>query len=384
MTAEPLQVFCDEAGFTGPRLLDPDQRLFSYFSVAMTDDDAFTILSAARRANPVQMAELKSSALLKTRRGTALVEDVLRQITGNYSFVVSDKLLVLCGKVFEYLYEPVFQHDPWLLYEKNLHRFVAMYCYIHFVGPEGEEAIRQFEVFMRSLDPTDAPMLFDPGQLARMEELGPFGMVVKFAQGYKELIVADNQRMRDQTPDAGKWALDISISGLWSLLNHWGRQGRALRVTCDNSKPLMAQAVHFTGGDADPGIARARASGKESEDLGYTLAEPIRFADSRSHPGLQVADLIAGAAVTVMSRGGGEFDGIRELLQQHIHRDCVMPDFDYARLGNSEVDVNWLVLMELGERAQRGDNPYAAYASSTKLPKRLGNRGDSATDRHIQ
>ncbi|MEI9849738.1 MAG: DUF3800 domain-containing protein [Sphingomonas sp.] len=26
----PLEIFCDESGQTGPNLLDPDQRLFTY------------------------------------------------------------------------------------------------------------------------------------------------------------------------------------------------------------------------------------------------------------------------------------------------------------------------------------------------------------------
>lgn len=374
----PLDVFCDEAGFTGPRLLDPDQRFFSYSSVALTDDRAFEILSKARSVNPVQMDELKASALLRTPRGIALVEHVLGEMAGCYSFVVSNKLLVLCGKIFEYIYEPVFKYDPWLLYEKNLHRFVAMYCYIHFLGPEAESAIRQFEAFMRSLDAADAPLLFDPVQLNRLEELGPFGMVVKFAQGYRDMIISDNLRMREMTPDGGKWTLDISISGLWSLLNHWGKQGRPLCVTCDSSKPLMAQAAHFTGGDDDPGVERVRAMKGNADDLGYKLAEPIKFGDSRDHPALQIADLVAGSAVIALSRDGDQFERIGEMLNQHIQRDCVLPDFDYVKLGTRDVDVNWLVLMELGQRAERGDNPYSGLrefykaAEETWDPRRLG------------
>jgi len=37
----PLPVFCDEAGHTGPNLLDPDQRMFGYASVAIDDADAW-------------------------------------------------------------------------------------------------------------------------------------------------------------------------------------------------------------------------------------------------------------------------------------------------------------------------------------------------------
>ena len=212
-SARPLDVFFDEAGFTGPRLLDPVQRVFTYASVAISNEEAWEILSRARRSNPVQMPELKASKLLGSAAGVALIAEVLNHIEGRYTFVLQDKLLVLCGKVFEYIFEPVFQQDTSLLYAKNLHRFVAMYCYIFFIGPQGEEAIRQFERFMRTLDPSEAPLLFDPSRLADFADEDPFKIVVKFALGYRDIIVSDNQRMRVEVSDAGKWALDVSIAG---------------------------------------------------------------------------------------------------------------------------------------------------------------------------
>ena len=54
-----LDLFFDESGFTGPRLLDQDQRFFSYASVAITEDEAWRIIRDARSKHPVQMPELK-------------------------------------------------------------------------------------------------------------------------------------------------------------------------------------------------------------------------------------------------------------------------------------------------------------------------------------
>jgi hypothetical protein len=359
---EALRLFFDESGFTGPRLLDRDQSVFSYASVAVTDDEAWRIINDARTAHPVQMPELKASKLLASANGISLVAHVLDAIEGRYSFIVQDKRLVLCGKLFEYIFEPVFQNDPNLLYAKNLHRFVAMYCYIFFLGPDGEEAIRQFERYMRSLDPGDAPLLFDPKQLSRFADDDPFKMVVKFAQGYRAIIVDDNRRMKAHAADQGKWALDVTISGLWSLLNHWGATGRPLWVTCDDSKPLKALIGPLTGGDDDPGIRRARELGGQTDQMGWTLAAPISFADSRGSPGLQVADLVAGAATQAAAREGDALAQVRDRLDRHIHPHSIAPDFEVVRLGTREADVNWLVLMELGERASRGVNPMHGLA----------------------
>lgn len=45
---EILDVSCDEAGHTGPDLLQKDQRMFAFSSVAMSDVEAFEIIRKAR------------------------------------------------------------------------------------------------------------------------------------------------------------------------------------------------------------------------------------------------------------------------------------------------------------------------------------------------
>lgn len=380
---ESLPVFCDEAGFTGPDLLNPDQRVFSFASVLLDDSEAWSILDCAKKQYPVQMPEFKSAKLLKTSNGRKIILHILEAIDSRYSFVLQDKLLVLCGKVFEYIYEPVFQTDPSLLYRKNLHRFLAMYCYIFFNGDDGtdksQDAIRQFEKFMRTLDPLEAPLLFGDAALADRPEDDPFGIILKFALGYRDLIVADNKRMEFETNDKGKWSLDVSIAGLWSMLNHWGTKGKKLRVVCDDSKPLRDQAWGMVGGENDPGINRAIAMGAPADKFGFELDGEIVFGDSRNHPALQIADIVAGAAKYCLLNGDDpKLSEIRRLLFNHIHEHTILPDFEYVELGTKAVDVNWLVLMELGERANNAQNPAAgleefyAAAEASWTPQQLG------------
>lgn len=163
--------------------------------------------------------------------------------------------------------------------------------------------------------------------------------------------------MKSDARDAGKWALDVTIAGLWSLLNHWGATGRPLRVVCDDSKPLKALVGPLTGDANDPGIRRVREISGNDEPFGWTLAAPITFADSRGSPGLQIADLVAGTVTQLASRRVEELAGMREQIDRHIHRHSIGADFDVVQLGTRETDVNWLVLMELGERATRGIDP---------------------------
>jgi hypothetical protein len=115
--ADILEIACDEAGHTGPDLLHKDQRIFAFSSVELTDAEAFEIVRKARIDHPVQMQELKASRLLTTNRGRNLIAALLAAIEGRYVVSVADKLLALCGWLFEYVYEPVYQENPQLLYE---------------------------------------------------------------------------------------------------------------------------------------------------------------------------------------------------------------------------------------------------------------------------
>jgi hypothetical protein len=148
---------------TGPDLLQKDQRMFAFGSVAITDTEAFEIIRKARADHPVQMPELKASKLLTTERGKGLIAALFTAIDDRYIVSVNDKLLALCGWFFEYIYEPVYQDNPRLLYEKNFHRFVARYTYLWMTDPssEAKRTIEQFQKYMRSRDPADAPFLFD-------------------------------------------------------------------------------------------------------------------------------------------------------------------------------------------------------------------------------
>lgn len=264
--AETLDISCDEAGHTGPDLLHNDQRHFVFSSVAISDTESFEIIQKARTTHPVQMPELKAAKLLRSERGRNLIAALLAEAEGRYVVSASDKLLALCAWMFEYIYEPVYQDDPRLLYEKNLHRFVAMstWMWLSDAASEARRAIEQFQKYMRSRDSADAPFLFDNPRAPLSPEgtEHPFEWVLRFAYGYRDIIIADNAHLDTELPDSGRWTLDLSASGLWSHMHYWGRIGKLLSVRCDASKPLQAIAARFTGDNiTDPGIRRARVMG---------------------------------------------------------------------------------------------------------------------------
>lgn len=350
----PLEVYCDESGNNGPDLLHLQQPIFSYAAAAIPDGEAYEILARARRDHLIPDPELKATALSRTESGRSALLDILRAAEGRYSFVTIDKLLGLSAKLFEYIYEPVFQDDPQLLYEKNLHRFVAMYGYVFFTSGDelGTAALRQFQMFMRSGDPDDAPILFGD---VPVDEANPFSMITKFARGFRDVIVADRTRERAD----GDWSMELGASGLWSLLNHFGASGRPLRVTCDENGALRHIAPHLTGDEGDAGLLRARIMFGRNDLSGWALDQPIAFGDSRNYPGLQLADLVAGTVTATLSRRltPTEFGPLAQALEPHWHADSLAPDYELASPRTRQGMVNWLILHGLGDRAVRGEDP---------------------------
>lgn len=361
-----LDIACDESGFTGPDLLAKDQRYFAFASVSVSDAEAASLIAKARTDHSITMPELKASKLLGSARGRKAVAALMQACKGRYVLSVHDKLMSLCANLFEFIYEPVFKHDPWLLYQKNMHRFVSMFTYVWLNEHESEarRTVTEFQKYMRSLDPADAPFLFDTVRppLSGAGTEHPFENVLRFAYGYRDIIIKDNANLRTIVPESVPWTLDLSTTCLWAHLNHWGRSGKLLSVMCDESKPLKISAENMTGDADDPGIKRARQQGHKGP-LGWKLLQPIAFVDSKQHPSIQLADIFAGSAVACFSRRlPAGSDAIVEGIAEHGMGQSILPDYDHVNLANREVAVNAVIAYGLAERAGKGANPHQYLA----------------------
>ena len=87
--------------------------------------------------------------------------------------------------------------------------------------------------------------------------------------------------------------------------------------------------------------------------------------------------MIASSATRV-AKEGDESSEIAKALDRHIHPHSIGTDLAPVQLGTRQADVNWLVLMELAERADRQDDPRFGleamyeYAEKSWTPDCLG------------
>jgi hypothetical protein len=226
-------------------MLDADQPYFAYASVDFGLAEAEALITGLRARHRLQMGELKASKLLRTPRGRAIVADILERMDGRYIVTLYDKRLSLACKFFEYVYEPVLQRNNRVFYDHNLHRFVGMFLYMMMVASgEGAEALAiEFERFMRTLDPVEAPTLFGQSHGPMSQMLDP---ILRFAWGYNVVIARETRDLK-LTGDTGKWVLDLTIAAVTSHLRAWAERHPLLDVICDDSKPLRALANAYDG-----------------------------------------------------------------------------------------------------------------------------------------
>ena len=143
------------------------------------------------------------------------------------------------------------------------------------------------------------------------------------------IIARETQHLR-QTGDAGKWVLDMTASALFSHLMEWGERHPLIEVVCDNSKPLRAAAGLFDAMINRPNRVQLRAF-RDRQLRTWNMSRPVDFASSIVHPGVQVADLIAGVTAAMpWTEARPELAELSDKVFRHLSEDCIMLDLELA------------------------------------------------------
>lgn len=354
-----LHVFCDESGFTGNKLLDAEQEIFSYAAVAIEPTAARELVARLRRDFRIQAPELKGSKLITRAQGRKVVSEVLKQCAGRYRVVAHLKPYALACKFFEYIFEPAVSDFNSFLYGIDFHRFIATVLFVHFRAKDksGEAALEDFMSFARR------------GDVAALERIFPTGIAANYhydflaAVGTFALLHQDdikNEVMSFRERGAPNWILDLTTTSLFGLLADWGQRARQLEVTCDESKPVKGDMLVFDSmvGRKDSVYVHFQ---KKQRPISFNLKSPLRMADSKSVPGLQIADVVASATAFAWRSAYRRklTDDCRqwiEMLKEHFSDDNIWPDLSYADLATRQCFANTMILHELIGRSVKKED----------------------------
>jgi len=352
----PRTIFCDEAGFDGNNLWNPEQPHFVYAAVELSPQEAAEIVSEARSGFSIKTDELHAARMLRHDKGRKTIEWILDKVSGRFELACFHKRYSLAGKFFEYMIEPIISDGSNYFYENGFHKFIANGLYFSALAEPGinELNLIDFQELIRS---QDAKRLTDVIHSLAARSAGEDSLL----QSIATILICNQHRIKDElqmfdsSSDASsvvKWLLELTITALRGLcISASGPSMRPLIVTCDDSKPLRdgADFVNAMVGRTD--FHSIRFDNRESQ-FTFNLSEEVRFASSKSCLGIQIADVAASSAAFALKRPSEAFSQLWiERYSNAIHEQSVFPDAGEIDPNRERVIKNSFILQSLLNRS---------------------------------
>lgn len=347
------EIYCDESGFTGGNLLDAASPFFTYATVAVSQDEAKEFVDKVIKDYKVQSTELKFNKLIKYSRGKQAITYILKTFHEQTKVVVHHKKYSLACKFYEYVFEPTIASNNSLFYNLGFHKFISNFLYLEFQQETkyAEEIFTDFYTLMKSKDYEETKYMFSALVLPDISPM--LDLIKTFCIYHRNTINEELDSLKGK--GVGKWILDLTGVSLASLLAEWGQKYQQLQVFCDESKPLQEQPEVFNAMINRQDKIFIEVEGKE-HPISFNLATQLEFVNSKTYPGIQIADVAAGTFAFVFQKNLKEKDAEypdewKEYLVKSISGYSVLPNLTYLDVNQIAVKRNFLLLEELVERS---------------------------------
>lgn len=293
-TRSNMNIYFDESGNTGVNLSDPAQPAFALASVALESDVARSLAEPLLRPG---QHEVKYTSLSASTAGQRALLEFFKSShlsPATAKVAVTDKRYYLISHLVDKLIEPVFHGKGIDLYAGGRHVGYSNVLYQagRILFPEGG--------WQNILDCFLEALRDDRDLVLQNLEAAAVAAAQKAPAGYDDFIVPLILGTRNASTLleglAGLGTFDPAIDAFNAIVQAWmSETSEPLCVVHDTSKP-MKKAESF--------LRQLMSTNAGSRMIGYgnrTAVLPIRvstlnFADSREHPQLQIADILAGAA----------------------------------------------------------------------------------------
>ncbi len=364
-----MDIFCDEAGFTGNNLLDAEQDIFAYATIAIEPNAASERVARTIHDFRLQGKELKGKRLVRSGMGQRAITRLLNESRGEFSTLAHLKPYALAGKLFEYIFEPPLANQNSLFYQIEFHKFISTLLFLHFKVRDtpAEKLLQDFATFARDGDERALAAIFPPAMVVDYQA-NPLHAISLFAMLHRKTISSEISNFAE--PGVPNWILDLTTTSFYGLMCAWGQKFDVLRVTCDDSKPLES-AVSFLNvmvGRTEQVVINA--FGKRQPYF-FNLERPILLASSHEHAGLQLADVISAATATVLRnkyRGVANQEEVEKwepIIWESLADNNIWPDYELLDWENPKCFVNTAILLELTERSLHGTNLFEGIPEFT-------------------
>lgn len=339
-----MNLFYDESGNTGVDLLNTEQPIFCLASTSLDIDVAKELIAPLITKG---QKEAKYSKLKSSRTGQENLVSFFSspQLSPeNSKFELVDKKYYLITHIVDKLIEPPLSEGGIDLYENDAHVGLTNIWYYtgDYIFPGYWKKLQK--AFLQAIRQR-TPLAFDhfDKTLAQaFEHANPeyrdFATELFLARGRLEEFIGVYQGLEVFDP-----AVDVFIS----LTHKWMEQtSTKFHVTHDQSKPLR-RSEKFLRTLMTPLAPRIIGYGNRQAELPLRISD-LTFGDSTIHPQLQVADVIAGAAIDCLMAWSGK----KPMHQYHsaLKETCLHELFFGGMLPSIE-NINKINPSKLGEKS---------------------------------
>jgi hypothetical protein len=312
--AQPIQIAFDESGNTGQNLLDAEQPVFVLASTNVPIDAANEVLALAKGQ---RTGEAKFSKLVKSRSGLAGLVAALNHpsvVDANVRIAVYHKRFMVTTKIVDLLVEEMIHEAGGDLYEggANLglanvwHHVMPVFC-----GPdEFDKLLHRFVRMVREPTGEAVRLFYDQVERMRSVNRNP-----EFERDLK-MLASTRHVAEEIVGRQDRTALDPAIPAFVDLAAQWSAVvSNPFEILHDRSAAMESQRTYLETLTSYSDEGRVFETVHANWRLPI-LATRMQFVDSTAWPQVQVADLLSGAAATVLqARSEGREDKVAETLR---------------------------------------------------------------------
>jgi hypothetical protein len=295
-----VDLFFDEAGYTGPDLVNLEQPVFVRASSILDKVEATHLLDSCFGSR--RRGEVKHSKFVRRRPGRSRIIEFLRQLAeykGQSVFYAVHKEYVLLAFLVDFWLEPALRADGINLYERGANIGFVNMSYMTLgatLGPEGRrELLRRFQVMVR-----DRTIFAYESFWGWLREAAHRNEIID--SGFGPLLVAERRlgfpHLCRLPPDL----LDLGDYGFLPTIDYWREElpNTEFLVFHDTSAMVERNRERWEA-ILDPKNPSALV-GQDRRTIVFPLpVRGLRTEDSSHNPQLQVVDLLAGAARKMMN-----------------------------------------------------------------------------------
>jgi hypothetical protein len=330
-----IEVACDESGFSGTNLLDPNTQVFTHASVQLSAESAGRCVEAVRARFPYSATEFKSNQLLRIEQRPVL-EWFLGPsgpIYGRAHVHLTDKTFFVVARMIDLLIGEHTHAASTSLDQDGRSKEMALALYRE--GPEvfGRGLWRAFlEAFtallrtkyQRDIGASGNNFMRTVVELQRADPADRIGEIVQLLSQARPRVDAFQTTLLEDRMTLPP--LEPLIPAIVETALYWSEGGGSVSIVHDEQSALTVRRVSQINRllvDARPGRLRE----------GPLLS--VRLVDSRADPRVQVADFLAGVARRIAAdelRGRGDTE-LTALLRPYTDPYSIWADdMSWSRL----------------------------------------------------